>query len=274
MQPPELQVASEAYDHGSDPAFVAYYADASQTPKTHQRFTTIQDRAFGLLAESLGHPGPYDVVDVGCGAGTQSMLWAQRGHRVRGLDVNRALIELARHRAGDAGLQVQFDVGTATALPYESASADVVLSPELLEHVVDWERCLSEAARLVRPGGLLYLSTTSWLCPVQQEFTLPAYSWYPPPVKHWCEKRAVTTHPQWANHARYPAVHWFSYYGLSRWLAARGFRTLDRFDVLARQPLSPAKRLAVAAMRALPPLRLLGHMATEGSLVWAIRERR
>jgi 2-polyprenyl-3-methyl-5-hydroxy-6-metoxy-1,4-benzoquinol methylase len=53
---------------------------------------------------------------------------------------------------------------------------DVCLLPELLEHVADWQSCLNEAARVLRPGGLLYLSTTNVLCPRQQEFNLPLYS--------------------------------------------------------------------------------------------------
>jgi 2-polyprenyl-6-hydroxyphenyl methylase/3-demethylubiquinone-9 3-methyltransferase len=261
---------AEAYDTSSDPNFVAYYAAESQTPATQERFTRVRDRALELLADA-GRTGPFDVVDIGCGAGTPALLWAKRGHRVRALDINEPLVTIGRQRAQQAGLPVEFEVGTATALPYADRSADVVLLPELLEHVVEWERCLEEAVRVLRPVGLLYLSTSNWLCPVQQEFTLPAYSWYPAPVKRWCERKALTTHPHWVEHARYPAVNWFSYYSLSRWLAKRGFRTFDRFDVLARQPLGRGAGLAVRTVRSLPPLRLLAHAATEGTTVWAIR---
>ncbi len=260
-----------AFDHSSDPHFVAYYAAASQSPATRERFARVRDRALGLLAEVHGGGRAYDVVDIGCGAGTQAMLWAEGGHRVRALDVNEALVKIGQERAAAANLSVSFDVGTATSLPYADLSADVVLIPELLEHVVQWERCLTEAVRVLRPGGVLYLSTTNWLCPWQQEFTLPGYAWYPAPLKRWCERKAVTTHPQWANHARYPAVNWFSYYRLARWFDARGLSTLDRFDMLARQPLSSTARGMIAAVRALAPIRLLAHAASEGTTVWAVR---
>jgi len=264
-------MSPENFDQTSDPNFVAYYARESQSAQTRERFTRIRDRALELMA-SLERAGSFDVIDIGCGAGTQAVLWAERGHRVAALDVNEPLIEIARQRAAESGLSIRFDVGTATRLPYPAGSADVVLLPELLEHVVDWEGCLNEAVRVLRPRGLLYLSTSNWLCPHQQEFQLPAYSWYPGPMKRWCEKKAVTTHPEWANHARYPAVNWFSYFGLSRWLRARGFRTMDRFDMLATQPMGGFARAVVAAIRSVPPLRVLGHVATEGTTVWALRE--
>jgi ubiquinone/menaquinone biosynthesis C-methylase UbiE len=259
------------YDHSSDPNFVEYYARESQSVETTERFSRIRDRAVALLAES-GRAGPLDVTDIGCGAGTQALLWSELGHRVSALDVNEPLVNIARERAIERGLRIRFDVGTATELPYADSSADAVLLPELLEHVPDWQSCMNEAVRVLRPGGLLYLSTTNWLCPRQQEFTLPLYSWYPGILKRWCERKATTSHPQWANYARYPAVNWFSYFGLSRWLRRHGFSTLDRFDMLARQPLGPLAAAAVAAVRGLAPVRVLGHMVSEGTTVWALRK--
>jgi 2-polyprenyl-3-methyl-5-hydroxy-6-metoxy-1,4-benzoquinol methylase len=262
---------STAYDHGSDPNFVAYYAKESQSPETIGRFTRVRDRALALLADGGRVVDALDVVDIGCGAGTQALLWAELGHRVRGLDVNAPLISVAESRARERGLPVTFEVGTATALPFADHSADVVLLPELLEHVDEWQRCLDEAARLVRVGGLLYLSTTNVLCPRQQEFDLPLYSWYPAPLKRHYERLAVTTRPQLANFAKYPAVHWFSYYGLSRYLRQRGFNTLDRFDILARQPLPAGRRWLVAAVRKVAPLNVAAQMCTGGTVVWAVR---
>jgi 2-polyprenyl-6-hydroxyphenyl methylase/3-demethylubiquinone-9 3-methyltransferase len=212
-----------------------------------------------------------NVADIGCGAGTQARLWAERGHRVHGLDVNEPLILLARERAQKQGLDIVFEVGTATALPWPDASMDICLLPELLEHVVDWQSCLKEAARIVRPGGLLYLSTTNVLCPKQEEFNLPMYSWYPRPVKRYCERLAATSRPEIANYAKYPAVNWFSFYRLRKHLASDGFNCLDRFDLIDIASKGKALRIAVRLTKAVPILRFLGHVATASTYLLAVK---
>lgn len=271
--PATIGVAPAAYDHSSDPNFFKYYEQQSATPQTIERFRSIRERALLILARDGRSTAGLNVLDIGCGAGTQTLLWAELGHDVSGVDVNGPLIEVARARAVERGLTVRYDVGTATSLPHPSGSMDVCLMPELLEHVEDWESCVDEAIRVLKPGGLLYLSTTSWLCPRQQEFDLPLYSWYPGWLKRRYERLSVTTRPELVNHARYPAVHWFSYYRLRDYLSARGLRSLDRFDVVALTSRGPAVRALVGLTRALPPLRLLGHALTEGTLIFALKDR-
>jgi len=261
-----------AWDHSSDQNFVDYYAQQSLSPATVQRFTLVRDKSLRLLDRLNGGAGTeFSVADIGCGTGMQAQLWAERGHKVFGLDVNAPLIEIARNRADDAGLSIQFDVGSATELPYPDASMDVALMPELLEHVANWQGCLDEAIRILKPGGLLYLSTTNWLCPVQQEYNLPLYSWYPGFLKRHYERLAVTTRPEIANYCKYPAVNWFSFYSLAAYLREHGFRSLDRFDMIEAK--GGLIGLALSCVRAIPPLRLLGQALTPGSIVFAIRDR-
>lgn len=249
--------------------FVEYYAAESLSPETIERFVGIKNameraaRLFGL------EEGSWNVGDVGCGAGTQCALWARDGHTVHGVDINAELVELGQARAREEGLDIHLVTGSATALPWPDASMDVCLCPELLEHVAAWEDCVAEIERVLRPGGIVYLSTTNWLCPRQQEFDLPVYSWYPAPLKRRYERLAVTTRPELVNHAKYPAVNWFSYYGLRAYLAARGFRCLDRFDVAAATDRGALRNAVLGAVRLAPPLRFLGHVATAGTIVFA-----
>lgn len=273
-EPDSEQGKRAAWDHATHPEFYEYYASESQSEATLQRFRGIQLAVLRVVADiGTGAGAQLAVADIGCGAGTQSRLWAERGHRVFGLDVNEPLIGLARKRAKEARLDIQFDVGSATALPWADQSMDVCLLPELLEHVADWQSCLTEAARILRPGGSLYLSTTNVLCPKQQEFNLPLYSWYPAPLKRYCERLAVTTRPEFANHAKYPAVHWFSFYGLRDYLKPLGFgRCFDRFDLIDTTGKGTAAQTIVTLVRRVPPLRFFGHMATPSTYLVAVKQ--
>lgn len=219
------------WDHGTHLGFYDYYASERQSEATLQRFRGIQAAVLRVAAQT-GMGTQLDVADIGCGAGTQFRLWAERGHRVFGVDLNEPLIRLAEKRAAEQGLAIKFEVGAATALPWADSTMDVCLVPGLLEHVADWQSCLNETARVLRPGGLLYLSTTNVLCPRQQEFNLPLYSWYPGALKRYCEHLAVTTRPAIANYAKYPSVNWFSFYRLRDYLKPLGFHCLDRFDLI------------------------------------------
>lgn len=262
-------------DHSSDQHFVDYYETQSLKPETIARFRAIRDKALRLLARHRGEPNQaLAVADIGCGTGTQSRLWAELGHHAFGLDINEPLVEIGRRRAKDEGLNVRFDIGSATELPYADASMDVVLMPELLEHVADWQACLGEAIRVLKPSGVLYLSTTNWLCPIQQEFNLPMYSWYPPFLKRRYERLAVTTRPQLANYCKYPAVNWFSFYSLAAYLKEHGFTSFDRFDMLESDGRSVTARAILWLIRALPPVRFIAHVLTPASNIYAFKDNR
>jgi 2-polyprenyl-6-hydroxyphenyl methylase/3-demethylubiquinone-9 3-methyltransferase len=159
------------WDHSAHEEFYEYYAKESQSPAALGRFRRQRDGILGI-AQLADLPEVIDVLDIGSGAGTLAMLWAEQGHRVVGVDINEPLTQLARKRAQEDLLEVRFEVGSATDLSLPSESFDVCFAPELLEHVAEWQSCLDEFARVLRPGGILFLSTTNSLCPRQQEFNL------------------------------------------------------------------------------------------------------
>ena len=124
-----------------DGKFVRYYAEASESPATRARFASVQAVILRTLAERGLRRESLDVLDVGCGAGTQVLMWARDRHRVHGIDINEALIEMAGARCTAAGVVADLRVGSATDLPWASGSMDVCIAPELLEHVREWQRC-------------------------------------------------------------------------------------------------------------------------------------
>lgn len=102
------------------------------------------------------------VIDVGCGAGIDSLIAARMvapGGRVIGVDMTPAMIERARAGAEEAGAtNVEFHQGYAESLPAPDAWADVVISNGVLNLFPDKFSALQEMARVVRAGGRLQIA--------------------------------------------------------------------------------------------------------------------
>lgn len=261
-----MQTESANADH----RFVGYYETQSTSEQTRRRFDGKRQAILRLRAQ-FGLPNErLDVADIGCGPGTETLLWAADGHCARGIDISAPLIEIARKRADELGLSADFEVSSAVKLPFANCSFDIVLVTELLEHLPQWQPCVNEAVRILRPGGVVFLSTTNRLCPIQQEFALPGYSWYPTVFKRRCERLAVTTHRHWVQYADFPAVHWFSFYQLRDYLANFGIRTYDRFDIMSADD-SRLRGSALAIIRAARLVRFAAHTLTPYTVILGYR---
>ncbi len=100
-----------------------------------------------------------DVLDLGCAGGFMAEAMAARGANVTGIDPAAQAIDAARNHARAAGLSIGYDVGVGEALPYEAAGFDAVVCVDVLEHVTDLHKVLSEVTRVLRPGGLFLYDT-------------------------------------------------------------------------------------------------------------------
>jgi arsenite methyltransferase len=111
---------------------------------------------------SLGELRPGErVMDVGCGAGIDSLIAAKKiapDGRVIGVDMTPSMLEKARRAAEEAGLKsVEFREGYAEALPVEDGWADVVISNGVLNLMPDKAAALQEMSRVLKPGGRLQI---------------------------------------------------------------------------------------------------------------------
>ena len=105
-----------------------------------------------LVAEAKVEPG-MDVLDVATGTGNVAVGAGKEGARVTAIDPNPELIEIARERAADNMLEVEWKTGPVDPLPFEDASFDRVLSAFGSLYAPRPERAASELVRVCRPGG-------------------------------------------------------------------------------------------------------------------------
>jgi 2-polyprenyl-6-hydroxyphenyl methylase/3-demethylubiquinone-9 3-methyltransferase len=100
------------------------------------------------------------VIDVGCGGGLLSEGMAAMGAQVTGIDLSERALGIARLHLYESGHVVDYRLISAEAMAEESPSRfDLVTCLEMLEHVPDPASTVAACARLVKPGGQVFLST-------------------------------------------------------------------------------------------------------------------
>lgn len=124
---------------------------------------TTREHAFKerLLTQAAIQPG-MSVLDLGAGTGTLAILVKRRvpAARVSGLDGDPRMLARARAKAAEAGLELEFDQGMSSELPYPPAQFDRVLSTLFFHHLApaDKRRTVREISRVLRPGGELHVA--------------------------------------------------------------------------------------------------------------------
>lgn len=139
---------------------MSFEHDSPGLAKTYDRVSDLQLASGQRLVERLAITEGERVLDVGCGTGRLTHLIADRvgasGIAI-GVDPLEERINVARSRGGAA----RFEVGRAEHLVgFEDASFDVVCMSSVLHWVADKHRALSEARRVLRPGGRLGVTTS------------------------------------------------------------------------------------------------------------------
>jgi SAM-dependent methyltransferase len=114
----------------------------------------ILDAGEAVVAAAGVEPG-MDVLDVACGTGNATLPAARTGARTTGLDFAPGLLEIARERAADAMLEIDFIEGDAQALPFEDGSFDRLVSTFGHMFAPDHRRTADEMKRVLKPGGVI-----------------------------------------------------------------------------------------------------------------------
>ena len=99
------------------------------------------------------------LLDIGCGGGLLAEPMARLGASVVGADAAARNIPVARLHAEQAGLAIDYRHATAEALAGAGEAFDVVLAMEIVEHVADPQGFVATCHDLLKPGGLMVIST-------------------------------------------------------------------------------------------------------------------
>ncbi len=206
--PHKAGLASGASDRNLDPAEVERFrrmADewwdaAGKFKPLHKlgptRLTFVRDeivRHFGRVSGGLKPLKDLTILDIGCGGGLVSEPLTRMGAIVTGIDPGAETIAAARAHAEPQGLSIDYRAALAEDLASEGLTFDVVVCLEVVEHVPDVGAFIKTCASLVRPGGLLVLSTINRniksyaLAIVAAEYVL---GWLPRGTHQW--ERFVT----------------------------------------------------------------------------------
>jgi SAM-dependent methyltransferase len=113
------------------------------------------------------------VLDIGCGAGTDTLVAAQMvapAGRVTGIDMTPEMLSRARAAAAEMGAtNVEFAEGDVEQLPFPAASFDVVISNGVIDLIPDKDAVFSEIFRVLRRGGRLQIADVTIQQPVSEE---------------------------------------------------------------------------------------------------------
>ncbi len=102
------------------------------------------------------------VADLGCGTGTRTILLAEAGHHVHGVDFSPQMLDIARKKATNVAPAPRFTEGDVAAPALPAGSFDDVLSRHVLWGMPDPQAALHSWARLLRAGGQLLLIEGNW----------------------------------------------------------------------------------------------------------------
>jgi 2-polyprenyl-3-methyl-5-hydroxy-6-metoxy-1,4-benzoquinol methylase len=139
----------------------AQAATFDDQPDHGLRDSVVRQAWTDLLLPLMPSP-PASVVDLGCGTGSLSVLLAEAGHAVRGLDLSSRMVAAATTKAAEAGVPAGFEQDDAADPPYDAGSCDVVLARHVLWALPEPAAALRRWTSLLRPNGSLLLVEGRW----------------------------------------------------------------------------------------------------------------
>lgn len=229
-----------------------------------------------LLGRAIDLVEPREICVVGCGPRPETIsALADMGHRVSGVEPVTSYVRSANQFLGTSAQVME---GVAEQLPFDNETFDVLFFETVFEHVDSPSRCLNEIYRVLKPGGILYLTTTNRyrfrLTGKNGEFRVPFFNWFPPIVRECYVHQHLHFNPTLANYSVRPAVHWFCFSDLCRLGRDAQFATFYSLFDLMRPEDTPSggfrsrlRRILVSTIQSSPWARAIALLQRGNAIV-------
>ena len=146
LRPPSSGDAGAEIARAYDRWATSYDADDNRTRDLDARVLRDSDLAVNGR----------DVLELGCGTAKNTVWLAERARRVVGLDFSRGMLDVARSRIATGNVEL-FEHDVQTRWPVSDTEFDLVVADLILEHVENVTPLFAEAARVLRPGGTMFM---------------------------------------------------------------------------------------------------------------------
>jgi 2-polyprenyl-6-hydroxyphenyl methylase/3-demethylubiquinone-9 3-methyltransferase len=144
-----------------------------------------------ILIERLKiDPQATAALEVGCGGGFLTEEIARMGFATTGVDPSGPSLRVAAEHARQSGLDIRYLTGTGESLPFEDRSFGAVFCCDVLEHVRDLSKVISEISRVLKPGGVFNYDTlnrtwASLLVAIKIGQVWKRWAFFPPNLHAW-----------------------------------------------------------------------------------------
>ena len=99
------------------------------------------------------------ILDLGCGGGILSESLAKKGANLTAIDTSKSLIDVAKKRAIDQNLKINYKVSDINNIKNKNTKFDIIISLEVIEHVADYKAFLNDMFSCLKKNGILIIST-------------------------------------------------------------------------------------------------------------------